>query len=354
MYSDALANFHFDELQKHHKVELDIINKYKEVNNFLRLNDWLFVCPLFFQGYELNYFFELSKRNEPAKLEILKAISAKFYNLNWTTSFVDGYCSRCNHINPFARSIENSIILAFQKDYEGGIKTLIPVVEGIIRKYLTTEKGFNNDNIGFYNIKTSIEFLYNDLIEIERTELLNYHDQNNTNISFSESQIEELLKFHIEYYKTWFSFISDFFENSLYLSTKSRKIKNQNEVNRYSILHELGYDFDYNFENYIKVFFVILFLTWIFLMKENKSILSQIDTKTFINKIISYKNIIEKSERLDYDKHVLLSGKKDYKDETLRIRIKPIIDLPFKKWHWWFIKVDRWINEFIWRKNGTG
>lgn len=346
MYPTNIVDYHFDQLRNHHKNELKLLDKYREVNDFLRLNDWLFVCPLFFQGYELDYFF-----TKPSKEKILKAITSKFYNLNWTTSFVDGYCVRSSYINPFLRSIENSIILAFQKEYEGSIKTLLPVVEGIIRKYLTTEKGFTNDNIYFSNIKDSINHLYSDLIDNQKEALLNYPDQNNQKISFSNKQVQELLIFYEDYYKTWLSFISDFFDNSLYLSTKSREIKN--EVNRHSILHELGYDFEYNFENFIKVFFVILFLTWIFLQKENKSILNEIDSKTFLNKIIAYKNIIEKSEILDYDKHILMTGKKNYNPKTFKTKITPIIDLPLKKRHWLFIKVERLISEYKWRNSVT-
>lgn len=346
MYTDNIANFHFDQLRRHHKDELTLLDKYREVNDYLRVNDWLFVCPLFFQGYELDYFF-----TKPSKEKILRAITLKFYNLNWTTSFVDGYCVRSSYINPFLKSIENSIILTFQKEYEGSIKTLLPVVEGIIRKYLTTEKGFTNDNIYFSSIKGSVSHLYFDLVANKKEALLNYQDQNNQKINFSDKQVQELLKFYDEYYKTWLSFISDFFDNSLYLSTNSRDIKN--EVNRHSILHELGYDFDYNFENFIKVFFVILFLTWIFLQKENISILNEIDSKTFLNKILAYKNIIEKSEKLDYDKHILLTGKKNYNPETFKTKVSPTIDLPLKKRHWLFIKVERWISEIKWRNSVT-
>jgi hypothetical protein len=345
MQSDHRANYHFDQLREQFQRELLLLNKYKEINVFLRRNDWLFVCPIFFQGFELDYFSKLNDIEQP-KEKILKIIASKFYNLNWTASFVDGYCSRCDYIKPFLSSIETSIILAFQKEYEGSIKTLIPIIEGILRKYLISEKGLSDD-IKFEHIRKSINILLDDILDREEKILQNYYDQNNTKILFSIHQINELLKFQKEYYTIWFSFISDFFDNSLYLNTKRKKIKN--EINRHSILHELGNDFDYNFENFIKIFFVILFLTWIYLKKEGKSLLNQIDSKIFLDKVISYKNIIEKSEKLDYDKHVLLFGKKGYRNETLKQRFNPIIDMKLKKRHWWFIKINRWLQENKWR-----
>lgn len=347
MSTSNLNNYYFNLLRESSERQLELLETYKSVNEFLRQNAWLFVCPLFFQGIHLEYFFKL--RSQPdAKQKILKLIKGRFYHLNWTTTFIDGLCVRCNYINPFLRSIEHGVILAFQKDYEGSIKTIIPIIEGVIRKYLVSEKGYNNSNIDFRKIKSSLNLLEKDIIENEREKYRYFESENKVKVEFTSEQIETLIKLDTSYYSVWFSFITDFFENSFYLSTQSKDITN--EVNRHSILHELGFDFSYNFENFIKIFFVILFLTWIFLIKEGKSQMTEIDSQTFLNKMISYKNIIEKSRQLDYDKHVLLSNKRGYDEEILKDEMIPTIDLNFKPKHWLFIRFDRWVKEQKWKR----
>ncbi len=344
----SLNDYHFESLQKTHQREIDILEKYKIVNDFLNKNDWLFISPIFFQGFELNQIFELSKKQGNHKKKITEIIARKFYYLNWTATFVDGYCSRCNHILPFLKSIEQSIILAFQKDYEGSVKTLIPIIEGILRKYLVTEKGYDNNNISYEILKKSFELIKIDIITANQERMKNFYDENKTRILFSREQLEELLKFDNEYYGTWFSFVKDFIEKSFYLNTNSKSITN--EVNRHSILHKFGDDFSYDFENFIKILFVIQFLTWAFLRKEGKSLLNKINSRLFLDKLISYKNIIRISQRLNYEKHILYKDKRGYNLELLKHDFKPTIDLPLKLKHRILIALSRWFDKFLWVK----
>jgi hypothetical protein len=84
---------------------VEYLKKYKIVNDFLNKNDWLFVSPLFFQGFELNYLLELSKKDGNQKSEINRLIFHKFFKLDRTATFIEGFCKRCSHIEPFVLSM---------------------------------------------------------------------------------------------------------------------------------------------------------------------------------------------------------------------------------------------------------
>lgn len=296
--------------------ELELLKEYKLVNDFLKLNDWLFISPIFFQGFEISTILRLSKTSGDHKQSILKLIQRKFYDLNYTASFIEGYCNRATYVQPFLKSIEHSLILCFQKDYEGSIKTIIPIIEGILRKYLTKEKGYSNEKIGYKHVKNSFSEIRLDLLKNYGDYLKNYTIENNIQVNFSEKQVANLLQRETEYLDVWFSFANDFFENSFYLNTSGTTITN--EVNRHSILHEFGLDFEYCFENYIKIYFLLQFLTWVFLKKERKSILNNIESYRFLEKVYAYEKIIKISEALLYDKHILYKTYDNYNEQVLK------------------------------------
>ena len=310
--------------------EIKELEKYKVVNEFLRQYDWLFVSPLFFQGYELDYFYKLSLQDACDKSEVTNLIFHKFYQLDWSASFIEGYCKRCNYIEPFLKSIEHSLILTFQRDYEGGIKTLIPIIEGILRKYLNTERDIDNSKVKFSHLKEAFTYLKSDLIlEVKSRD--------------SQDRFNEMN----EYYEIWFSFVFEFIDKSFYLNTNRNVLTN--ELNRHSILHEFGLAFEYNLENYIKVYFVLHFLTWIFLQKEKKSMLNEINGFRFFEKAMAYQSIIKYSEKVAYNKHLLLKNYEGYNPQLLR----DILHVKFPKLLPWRMmmkyKISKKHEEFLWK-----
>lgn len=345
---EQLANYHYQQLLYFESENLKLLEKYKQVNSYLRSNDWLFISPLFFQGYELTTFLKLSKTQKPLKSKILEVIIRKFYDLKYTASFIEGYCSRCNHIKPFLKSIESSIILTFQKDYEGGIKTLIPIIEGILRKYLIVEKSFSNEKIGPKHLKNSFENIKEDIINNYVESLRNFKTENLESIKFSETQINNLTFKQREYFDVWFSFATEFINESFYLNTKGENLTN--EVNRHSILHEFGLEFEYNFENYIKVYFLLQFLTWSFLIKEKKSIFNEIESFRYYEKIRCYEKIIELSEKMTFEKHTLLKNYEDYDDSILKQQFPKFKNEILPKKHLIINNLMRKFEEYLWRK----
>lgn len=312
----TVEDYHYDKLISHGKDQVLLLNKYKEINAFLIKHDWLFVSPFFFLGSELNIISELSSLSENSKEKISKLIADRFFNLPYTASFIDGYCARCTNIKPFLFSIEHSLVLTFQRDYEGAIKTLIPIIEGIIRKYLKDEKGLDTKSIGFKKIKDSFDMMCQDLILDYSMYIKNYTTENKEVVLFTEEQLKSLIEQEKQYNDMWFSFVSDFVNKSLYLNTNGKAIIN--EINRHSILHEFGDKIEYSFENYIKIYFLLQFLTWVFLKKERKSLLNGIENLRFYEKVTAYKEIIKLSEKLIYEKHLLYKNYEGYDENALR------------------------------------
>ena len=328
--------------------ELKQLDTYELVNNFLAANNWYFVSPNFLQGFELGLLLRLSKAPGDHRQEVNEIMFRKFYQLEWTASFIDGYCRRCSHIEPFLLSIEHSLVLIFQRDYEGGIKTIIPIVEGIIRKYLTTERSKDSREIDFALLKKSFGFLKEDLLKGYEEDLRHYTTENKVQVHFSANQIKQLTAYERQYYDKWFSFAFGFIDNAFYLNTKLKTVTT--EPNRHAILHEYGLNIQYDLENYLKIYFVIQFLTWVFLRKENKSILNEGESLRYFEKIEAYKAIIRDSDRLLYSKHLLYSHYNSYNQELLRrvFAYKSPTLLPRKmmiKYHL-FQKVFR----FLWKR----
>lgn len=344
---EQLTAYHYQREKEMMERELQQLDQYKIANDFLRKHDWLFISPLFFQGYQISYFAELSKLPGDQKTAINQMIFNNFFDLGWTAAFTEGYCIRCTYIQPFLPSIEHSLILTFQRDYEGAIKTLIPIIEGILRKYLLQEHGMAMSSIQFSHLKKAFTQIKKDLIDGTKDGLNNRRDENQRPICFDELQKETLLQLHIQYEENWFSFITEFIDQSFYLNTKSTVLTN--EINRHAILHEFGLNFNYELENYIKVYFVLYFLTWACLRKERKSLLNEIEPYRAFEKSEAYNQIIQQAAKMDYQKHLLLKNYPGYKPEIFseKFQVTPIpIPKQMRKKHHLFVR----FHQYLWRK----
>lgn len=346
--SNQITNHYFRLFERSNRDSLEELSKYTYINSKLTSLDWLFISPLFFQGYELKGILTAVENAVEPKEKILAIIANKFYNLPVTASFVEGYCIRSKFIQPFLFSIEHSIVLTFQKDYEGAIKTLIPIIEGIIRKYLIEEKGAVMQYIQFEKIRKSFDLLYEDIILKCAQDLKSCKSENNEPLLFTDEQIDLLLSQDKEYYAIWFSFVTDFINRSFYLKTNG--IPLTNEVNRHSILHELGNVFEYNFENYIKIYFLLQFMTWAFLKREGKSQLNQIGSFRYFEKVMAYKSIITIAKRAEYDKHILYKGLDNYNDNLLKKEFPPPVVVILPKKQIVKHKVFKTISKYLWYK----
>tara|TARA_B100001109_G_C18863125_1_gene475184 strand:+ start:4483 stop:5520 length:1038 start_codon:yes stop_codon:yes gene_type:complete len=325
-----MSNSWFTTLLTSNKNFLNRTKSIEQVNSFLVEYDWFFIAPTFLIGLEIEMIQKIAEEDVDVKKRITKILAQRFYNLDFRTDFIEGYCIRCNHIKPFIESIENSMILCFQYDYEGAIKTLIPTIEGIMRKYLKSngEEG----HISYQTIKKSFQLLEEDMVISARNGYENFDSGDGRKVSFNKEEIEELSKIDTQLYRLWFSFMEDFIHHSLYKHTQGEPLTN--EINRHSILHEFGDKIDYTLDNYLKIYFVIDFLCWAFIRVERKSIMNEAPTKRFLEKKLAYQRIIENANRMLIYKAVL---KKDYSIQPAPDIYEPVSEHLFpKRYRFWY------------------
>lgn len=325
-----MADYWFETLLSSSKDFLKRTKSIENANNFLVKHDWFFIAPTFLIGMEIQMIQKIAEEGIDVDSKIRKILVQRFYNLDFRTDFVEGYCIRCESIQPFVESIENSIILCFQYDYEGAIKTLIPTVEGIMRNYLKS-KG-DQGYISFEKIRKSFRLLEEDMVSSAKKGYKNFDPKDGRKVSFTKEQVEELEAVDKELYRLWFSFMEDFINHSLYKNTQGEPLTN--EVNRHSILHEFGDKKDYNIDNYLKIYFVIDFLCWAFIRKEGKSIMNEAPTKRFLEKKLAYQRIIENANRMLIYKAVL---KKEYSKQPAPEMYEPISSYLYpKRYRFWY------------------
>jgi hypothetical protein len=287
------------------------IRKYIPINKYLKDFDWFFIHPLYMQGFEINILENLMKEGNTDPEKIKEVFIRKFHTVDFSASFIRGFCIRSKYIAPFTQSIEHSMILAYQRDYEGAIKTLMPIIEGILRQYLILEKNFTNEKIFNNELKGSLDFIKEGILNNVKKWLENYISPlNNQSVIFDANQIEELFSLEKERFDIWFSFFNEFIKKSLY----ARSNGSEGLLNRHSILHELNdKTFIYSIENYIKLYSSLHFLLWALLILEGKGVLAEISNEDHMRTYKSYKQII-------YSSKFLIEAKAELDD-----RYKPFI-----------------------------
>ena len=321
--------------EKKWKIEhLEEVKKHIPISQYLNGFDWFFVPPLYMQGYEINILKDLMNKGNTDPKEISRVIIRKFHDIGFSASFIRGYCSRVTFIEPFTSTIEHSMILAYQKDYEGAIKTLLPIIEGILRQYLIQEKGKTNESINFGDIKGNS--LKKGCLELLKEANYKSHLENyispvtNQPSTFQPNEIDELVALEKEYYDIWFSFFTEFILKSLYLDSSHNNIDGL--LNRHSVSHEFNdKTLKYTIENYIKLYISINFLMWAFLIFESKSLLSECSDEDYLKTFLAYRKIVEGSKFLLEAKATL--------DERYKPHVKPhmsfkekLVDLFIHNW----------------------
>jgi len=342
------ADYYFELRRQGFESELAELVKYQNAHRLLIQNDWFFVSPLFFQGFDLHILSDLYKRGNVTKQEVNKVIFRKFFNLECSAAFIEGYCKQTKFVEPFLTSIEHSLILAYQRDFEGATKTLVPIVEGILRIYLVEQKGITPTRISFKTLKRAVEYLKQDLLEACRCNLADHRGFNNEKVELTDLQVEELMKLRMEMDNIWFSFLGEFINESFYRDTD--ETSTANHINRHSILHALNPSHVYNLEGFIKVYFVIYFLTWMFIRLEDKSPFSQVGGYRHFEKVNAYRRIIESAEKMAYDKHILLKEYAGYDAQALRYGHRAIFAENLSLRHRVVYKLFVAMDEFLWRR----
>lgn len=274
----------FDQVKSNLLQFLDRTRKVHQVNKFLRDFNWLFVHP-YMIGMDVSQLEKLSFQKTATKEDVLKIFAYRFMDLRFTTSMIEGFYKRRPHLKSFCHLIDQSVFMCLQRDYAGAINTLLPVIEGSIRSYLNDRNGTHNKKlIGTSGILKAFNYLKDDFLKIKKSYYIGEYQSRDGVFKFDldSNQIKQLMKYESEYIDIWFSAIKEYFEHSLYLDTRNGDLIDP--LNRHSIFHGFTSDIYYSFENYLKVFNCISFLSWAFgLADVNASVLAVIDDKEEYN-----------------------------------------------------------------------
>ena len=325
---------HYFELEKHSsEAHLQNIKKHIPANEYLKRFDWLFISPLYMTGAIIGLIEKLLSDGNNDSQKVSEIFINTFHDISRSASFIRGYCERAKHVNLFTRSIEHSMILAYQRDYEGAIKTLLPIIEGILSQYLIQDKGYEMKNVNFPSLKESLTLLENDIVKKQNNYFKNYTTLNGQTITFTDAQVEILTNIEKEHYSIWFTFFRDFVNDSLYKSSRNGNIEGL--LNRHSALHEFNdKTMNYSIENYIKLYNSIHFLVWTFLRYESKSLLNEIEQQKYVSTYMAYEKIIFYSKLSLEAKAELDDRYKKYVEpkETIFVNLlKKIVSMKMKR-----------------------
>lgn len=306
--------------------EISIVEKLNEVNSSLRKYNWVFLHP-YCQVFEINTLKKIISENDNTEEKILTHFAKKFLDLRFTIHFIDGFIATRPFLKDYKLSIEESVILCLQKDFNGAINTLIPVIEGTLRKLLIDKKGVNKVNeIDISELLKVFNYLTDDYIKLQKEYLQSKYK--NSEKYFDENQEKNILKKHKDYYELWTKQFIDYVKDNLYANTKNKDITDS--FNRHIIFHSLNDKIDYSFANYLRLFNCIHLLSWsIGVVYKECSILSDADEEDVINKWVDYFNILIVSESLTETKRNIYNNRtiRDYKDylnpEIAKLLTKP-------------------------------
>lgn len=306
--------------------EISIVKRLDKVNSSLRKYNWVFLHP-YCQVFEINTLERIISENNNTEEKILTHFAKRFLNLRPTIHFIDGFIATRPFLKDYKSSIDESVILCLQKDFNGAINTLIPVIEGTLRKLLIDKKGGHKTNeIDISELLKVFNYLTNDYIKLQKEYLQSRY--NNSDNYFDKNQEANILKKHKEYYELWTKQFIDYVKENLYANTKNNDLTDS--FNRHLIFHSLNDEIDYSFANYLRLFNCIHLLSWsIGAIYKECSILSDADEEDVINKWVDYFNILIVSESLTETKRNIYNDRtiRDFKDylnpEIAKLLTKP-------------------------------
>lgn len=308
--------------------EIELLSKLDSINSYLQQYNWIFLHP-YSQGMDIGILQRLITEAENPKEDILHFFAKKFLDLRNTIHLIDGFYAKRPFLKEYCSSIEESVILCIQKDFNGAINVLLPVIEGTLRKYLVSKQGIEKEKeINMSKLLNAFELMTIDYVDLQKKYLKReYHHLVAINKYFDTNQEKQIIKKHKEYFELWIYQLQKYLQNNLYLNTKHNTITDS--FNRHLIFHALTQDIEYSFSNYLRLINCINFLSWaIGAGDETCSVLSELDEEDMKNKWADYFNILIISEALtetknNIYKNPVISFKKYLDPKYLKILEKP-------------------------------
>ncbi len=266
----------------------DVLTTY----NTIKIHNAFIIQP-FLKGVFVHLFKE-NAGNGTLNSEIIKEyFSYPFLNLDESSVFMDTYYNKIPEIYEFSFQIEYSYVMCLQGDFIGAISTLLPVIEGIIRNY---EVNYHKD-VAADIFRTG--HLLKAIDKIKGTLVKNSTIHIDSHSKLTSEQKEEIRRINERYYECWFEMFRDHFEKSLYLKTGDGQ--QITSINRNDVFHGFSLYEYYTFENYLKVYGCLQFLSWALLRcKPDNSIVEVLDDPTSLNRRLAIYRMIRAESRKSY------------------------------------------------------
>lgn len=298
--------------------QLEIVTKLDRINIRLHQYHWIFLHP-YSQGMDIGILDRLLNESSSPEEEILKFFAHKFLDLRNTVHHLEGFFPTRPFIKEYVGSIKESFVLCLQKDYRGAIGVLLPVIEGVLRKYLVFKKGKEKKStISFKELITSLDGIKSDYLEMRAEYFQKWLDRN---------QQKQLMAKYDKYFSLWMKQFRGFLSNNLYLDTRKNDLGDN--FNRHIIFHSLDYKVDYTFSNYLRLFNCILYLSWaIGSATKGCSILSEADESLVNRECANYMNILIVSEVLTATKSEIYGKKLESFKEYLHPKYLNLMKSP--------------------------
>ncbi len=273
----------YEEIKKNLKYQIAVAKECEELNNYLKQFNWIFLQPIVWVR-DFDRLKDLKYKNNASNSDILKILVDVYFNSRILAIHMEAFYRKIPFIKPFSFLIEHSFVLSFQKDYAGAINTLLPVVEGIIRRYLLDEKGKEHHEI------MKSKYLIAGVNSIKDDILIKAENKFSLYANLNQQQKKQLRKYKLQQLDIWFSIFTNYLSNNLYFDTRDGQ--SNDILNRHSIFHCFTNEIYYNLSNYIKVFSCIQFLTWAFIeLSEDTNLIPNIEEKQYIDTWKSYEEI---------------------------------------------------------------
>lgn len=306
----------FREQVAHQKQELRAVDKIVEVNEYLQAFNWAYVHP-YVIGLEVELFDKMHQEGSGTTEAIFHIFARSFYDLKSTAAFIEGIFKKRDSLVPFGLLIDQAVVLALQKEYAGAISLLVPVIEGSLRHYLFTIKGQPAATLTkSVHLLKAFQYMEDDYVAHQHQALENEEEGQRYNLpAFDANQRKQLLANEQAYIKKWLSIVKDYLAHNLYLNTRTGAVADK--LNRHAIVHGVTTDIYYSFDNFLRLYHLLFFLSWAYgISTKGTSLLIDVDDEVLRQKWGALEKIRLLSKLTDEAKVAIYATHPDFDQST--------------------------------------
>jgi hypothetical protein len=305
------------------KRELRTVEKIVEVNEYLQAFNWAYVHP-YVIGLEVELFDKMRQEGSGTTEAIFRIFARSFYDLKSTAAFIEGIFKKRKSLAPFGLLIDQAVVLALQKEYAGAISLLVPVIEGSLRHYLVTIKGQPAATLTkSVHLLKAFQYMEDDYVAHQQQALENDEEGQRYNLPpFDANQRKQLLANEQAYIKKWLSIAKSYLAHNLYLDTRTGVVADK--LNRHAIVHGFTTDIYYSFDNFLRLYHLLFFLSWAYgISTKGTSLLIDVDDEVLLQKWGALEKIRLITKLTDEAKVAIYATHPDF-DQSIYLQAPPI------------------------------